>query len=638
MAGVVNRDDVREFLATRRARITPQDVGLPTHGANRRVPGLRREEVAVLAGVSIDYYTRFERGNLTGVSDSVLEAVARALLLDEAERAHLLDLARTANNTSTTRRRRPSEHQVRPGMQRLLDAMTAAPTLVRNGRLDVIATNPLGRALLSPAFADPATPTNLARFTFLDPTAREFFVDWDDVANATVAILRTEAGRDPADRNLTDLIGELATRSDEFRTRWAAHNVRLHDHGTKRFHHPVVGDLALTFEELPLPADPGLTMTAYTAEPGSASHDALALLASWAATPDPRPDPSQPTIATSISSSSGTKRHMAPPEGRGNGVTAVSEGGGPRQTRAARSWSLRRATRGIVQSCVPATRASSRCSTDGTSPGGSPPHAPTVRCGRAGRRSPRWRRACCPTTTRQQAARHPAVWTVEDGAIVGRQDAAGSGWGGYLVSEGTYSDFELIVEANPDWPADTGVYLRKQARTFHGIQVLVDHRQSGSIAGSYGNGVGGFHAVPFAIDARYDANGTPSGWGRTTRPRPWSGSATQSGHAQRRGEPGGVPRRVAVAGLKRAPCPHRRDTAGRHDLGQRVEGSRARHGDPHGPELRRRRRRRSDPNAGTSRSRSTTMTPSSANDAGAATWPAGGATSASRSSDDCRPP
>ena len=174
-------------------------------------------------------------------------------------------------------------------MQRLLDAMTGAPTLVRNGRLDVIATNPLGRALLAPAFADPATPTNLARFTFLDPTGRDFFVDWDDVANTTVAILRTEAGRDPADRNLTDLIGELATRSDEFRTRWAAHDVRLHDHGTKRFHHPVVGDLALTFEELPLPADPGLTMTAYTAEPGTASHDALALLASWAATPDPEP-------------------------------------------------------------------------------------------------------------------------------------------------------------------------------------------------------------------------------------------------------------------------------------------------------------------------------------------------------------
>ena len=158
VGGVVNRDDVREFLATRRARITPHDVGLPTHGANRRVPGLRREEVAVLAGVSIDYYTRLERGNLTGVSDSVLEAVARALLLDEAERAHLLDLARTANNTSTTRRRRPSEQQVRPGMQRLLDAMTAAPTLVRNGRLDVIATNPLGRALFVTGVRRPGDP------------------------------------------------------------------------------------------------------------------------------------------------------------------------------------------------------------------------------------------------------------------------------------------------------------------------------------------------------------------------------------------------------------------------------------------------------------------------------------------------
>jgi transcriptional regulator with XRE-family HTH domain len=282
---MVNRGDVSEFLASRRARLTPQDVGLPT-GASRRVPGLRREEVAVLAGVSIDYYTRLERGNLTGVSDAVLEAVARALQLDEAERAHLLDLARNANNASTPRRRRPSGPIVRPGMQRLLDAMTDAPTVVRNGRLDVIATNALGRALLSPAFTDESTPTNLARFTFINSNGRDFFVDWDDVANTTVAILRTEAGRDPSDRGLTDLIGELATRSDEFRVRWAAHDVRLHDHGTKRFRHPVVGDLALTFEELPLPADPGLTMTAYTAEPGSASRDALHLLASWAATVD----------------------------------------------------------------------------------------------------------------------------------------------------------------------------------------------------------------------------------------------------------------------------------------------------------------------------------------------------------------
>jgi transcriptional regulator with XRE-family HTH domain len=280
---VDHRNDVRDFLATRRARLTPHDVGLPTHGANRRVPGLRREEVAVLAGVSIDYYTRLERGNLTGVSHSVLDAVARALKLDDAERAHLHDLARAANNPSSSRRARPAEHQVRPGMQRLLDAMTDAPTVVRNGRLDIIASNRLGRALLAPAFIDPTTPTNLARFTFVGPAGRDFFIDWDDVANATVAILRAEAGRDPNDRNLSDLVGELATRSDEFRTRWAGYDVRLHDHGNKRFHHPVVGDITLTFEELPLPADPGLTMTAYTAEPGTPSHDGLALLASWAA-------------------------------------------------------------------------------------------------------------------------------------------------------------------------------------------------------------------------------------------------------------------------------------------------------------------------------------------------------------------
>jgi len=283
-----NRDDVRQFLATRRARITPQQVGLPIHDSTRRVPGLRREEVAVLAGVSIDYYTRLERGNLTGVSDSVLEAVARALRLDEAERSHLFELARTANDASSSRKRRPTAQSIRPGMQRLLDAMHDAPALVRNARLDVVATNRLGRALLSPAFVHATTPTNLARFTFLDEQAIDFFHDWDDVANATVAILRTQAGRDPRDRNLSDLVGELATRSDEFRIRWAGHNVRLHDHGDKRFHHPVVGDLTLSFEELPLPADPGLTITAYTAEPGTASHDALTLLASWAATPDGR--------------------------------------------------------------------------------------------------------------------------------------------------------------------------------------------------------------------------------------------------------------------------------------------------------------------------------------------------------------
>jgi transcriptional regulator with XRE-family HTH domain len=283
---VDNRTEVRQFLATRRAKITPRQAGLPVYGGNRRVPGLRREEVAMLAGVSVEYYARLERGDLGGASESVLDAIARALQLDEAERAHLFDLARAANATARAPRRRRAQQQVRPGVQRILDSMTDAPAFVRNGRLDILATNRLGYALYWPVFADPARPANLARFRFLEPRSYEFYPDWDDSANTTVALLRTEAGRDPYDRDLSDLVGELSTRSDEFRTGWAAHNVRLHHTGVKRFHHPVVGDLSLAFEAMPLPADPGLTMTVYSAEPGSASHDGLKLLASWAATLD----------------------------------------------------------------------------------------------------------------------------------------------------------------------------------------------------------------------------------------------------------------------------------------------------------------------------------------------------------------
>lgn len=280
-----NRNEIRQFLVSRRARITPEQAGLPVYGGNRRVPGLRREEVALLAGVSVDYYTRLERGNLSGVSDSVLEALARALQLDEAERAHLFDLARAANTTPRTRRR-ATQQRVRPGVQRILDAMTDAPAFVRNGRLDILAANRLGYALYSPVFDDPARPANLARFAFLDPRATDFYPDWEGAANTTVALLRTEAGRDPYDRGLSDLVGELSTRSEIFRTRWAAHNVRFHHTGVKHFHHPVVGDLSLTFEAMELPADTGLTLTAYSAEPGSASRDALNLLASWSATLD----------------------------------------------------------------------------------------------------------------------------------------------------------------------------------------------------------------------------------------------------------------------------------------------------------------------------------------------------------------
>jgi hypothetical protein len=279
------RNEIRDFLASRRARITPQQAGLPTYGPNRRVPGLRREEVALLAGVSVDYYTQMERGNLGGVSDSVLHALAGALQLDEAERAHLFDLARTA--TTSARPRRPSGPQrVRPSIQRLLDAMTGVPAYVRTGRLDILGANRLGHALYAPVLAGQQLPVNLARFLFLDPRAGDFYVDWDKTANDAVAILRGEAGRNPYDRRLSDLIGELSTRSEAFRTRWAAHDVRLHRSGGKRLHHPVAGDLELTYEALELPADPGLTMITYTAEPGSASHDALDFLASWAATVD----------------------------------------------------------------------------------------------------------------------------------------------------------------------------------------------------------------------------------------------------------------------------------------------------------------------------------------------------------------
>ncbi len=279
-----NRADVRDFLVTRRGRITPQQAGLSFYGGNRRVPGLRREEVAMLAGVSADYYTRLEKGNLTGVSDSVLEAIAGALQLNEAERLHLFDLARTANTSPARAARRRPPPEVRPGIRLILDGMTDTPAFVRNGRLDILAVNPLGRALYSPVFAIPAGPANLARFQFLDPAAREFYPSFEDSARTTVELLRTEAGRDPFNPSLTGLVGELSTRSEEFRALWAAHNVRLHRSGLKHFRHPVVGLLDLMFEAMALEADEGLTLTAYTAQPGTPSHDGLKLLASWVAT------------------------------------------------------------------------------------------------------------------------------------------------------------------------------------------------------------------------------------------------------------------------------------------------------------------------------------------------------------------
>ena len=283
-----NRDEVRAFLSSRRARIAPEQAGLHSYSRNRRVPGLRRSEVADLAGVSVEYYAQLERGNLAGVSDSVLDALARALQLDEAERAHLADLARAAGPAARVRRQKPPPaQQIRPSVARILDGMTGVPAMVNNARLDVIAANPLAEALFAPVFADPARPVNHARFNFLNPGARDFWLDWERVADESVAMLRTEAGRDPYDKALTDLVGELCTRSDDFRIRWAAHDVRLHRVGRKHIHHPVVGDLHLSYDVMELPADPGLALIAFSAEAGSPDDDALKFLASWAATHHP---------------------------------------------------------------------------------------------------------------------------------------------------------------------------------------------------------------------------------------------------------------------------------------------------------------------------------------------------------------
>jgi transcriptional regulator with XRE-family HTH domain len=285
---MTNGSELGIFLKARRAAVQPEDVGLPTGTSVRRTPGLRREEVAILAGVSVDYYTRLERGNLRGASDSVLEALARALQLTEAERAHLFDLAAAATSGPVTcpPPRYPARQPVRPSVQRVLDAMTGAPAMLHNGWFDTLAGNRLGRALFAHSATDSARPGNTARFLFLDPRARDFYVEWSRIADDIVASLRAEAGRNPCNKSLTDLVGELSTRSEDFRVRWAAHDVHLHRTGVKKFHHPVVGPLTLTFEAMALAADPGLTLVAYSAEPGSPSQDALDLLASWAATVD----------------------------------------------------------------------------------------------------------------------------------------------------------------------------------------------------------------------------------------------------------------------------------------------------------------------------------------------------------------
>lgn len=286
MATMAASDDIRAFLTTRRAKITPDQAGLPVYGANRRVAGLRREEVAILAGISSEYYVKLERGSVGNVSDGVLDGLAHALQLDEAEREHLYHLVRAASTPASRRvpRRTPTRKRVRPALQRVLDQMPM-PAYLRNGRFDVLAANDLGRALYSPIYdqADAGEHPNSARFLFLDPAAAEFFLDHDKALDDSVAFLRAEAGRDPYDKALSDLIGELSTRSEDFRRRWAAHDVRYHRTGRKRLHHPLVGDIELDYEAFELPGDPGQRINVYTAAPDSAAEEALNLLASWTA-------------------------------------------------------------------------------------------------------------------------------------------------------------------------------------------------------------------------------------------------------------------------------------------------------------------------------------------------------------------
>ncbi|NHI17543.1 helix-turn-helix domain-containing protein [Microbacterium excoecariae] len=274
------KDDVREFLITRRAQVTPGEVGLADVGGDRRVPGLRREEVAMLAGVSVDYYTRLERGNIRSASESVLNAIARALLLNDLEQEHLFDLARRAGASGLSVAQVRQPRAVRESVQRVLDSL-ALPAVVYNAPHDIVAANEAGRALYVIHF-DTDTRPNIARTTFLDPRAQTFYADWAQARRMTAAMLRLEVGRNPLDEELTALIGELSTRSAHFRQDWAAHDVHEHRSGVKTFNHPGVGAIQVAFDGWQLPGEDGLSIVTYSAGPGTPDADRLALLPAWA--------------------------------------------------------------------------------------------------------------------------------------------------------------------------------------------------------------------------------------------------------------------------------------------------------------------------------------------------------------------
>ncbi|MED5813772.1 helix-turn-helix domain-containing protein [Mycolicibacterium sp. 050232] len=275
--------DIREFLMSRRAKIAPEQVGLAP-GVRRRVPGLRREEAAQIAGVSTEYYTQIERGNVAGVSDEVLQAISRALRLSDDETVHFFDLVRAAAGTRTpTRAKRAAVKKLPQGVQALMDGMAGSPAIVMDGNLDILAANPLGQLLYSPLYDRAVGRPNFARFIFLDSYAAQVFPEWERSADEAVALLQAEAARDPHSAAITQIVGELATQSIEFRTRWAAHNVTAHRHGVKRFGHPEFGDLTLTYNVFEVTATPGLSLVGYTAEPNSPSAQALSIMASWSA-------------------------------------------------------------------------------------------------------------------------------------------------------------------------------------------------------------------------------------------------------------------------------------------------------------------------------------------------------------------
>lgn len=270
-----NRTEMREFLASRRAKIRPEDVGLPV-GTNRRVPGLRREELAALAGVSVSWYIRLERGDAVGASDAVLNAIARTLKLDDVERRHLYDLSRGSNGGAPKpARRRQSSPAVRSTLQLVLDQMTTLPAVIQNDRTDILALNDPARALYAGLINGTGGPWNHDRYIHLDPGSQQFYRDWNEIADYSAAMLHVSAGRNPYDRELSNLIGELATQSEDFRVRWAKHNLHEHQSGVKKVHHHDVGDMDLIYETLSVQGNPALAMFIYTAEPGSPSAEAL---------------------------------------------------------------------------------------------------------------------------------------------------------------------------------------------------------------------------------------------------------------------------------------------------------------------------------------------------------------------------